>query len=88
MVDHMGEPIPSTGFASSQIRRAHQDGVKTPLTDYLEHGFEFCIVAGSYGWFRLGTCGRGFSGSGVVRIWTRAERAARKIGSGGAFSAT
>jgi len=28
----MGEPIPSTGFASSQIRRAHQDGVKTPLT--------------------------------------------------------
>jgi hypothetical protein len=30
MVDHMCEPILSRGFASSQLRRAHQDGVKTP----------------------------------------------------------
>src|SRR5512139_2367091 len=32
MVDHMCEPISSTGIASSRLRRAPQDGVKTSLT--------------------------------------------------------
>jgi hypothetical protein len=32
MFDHMCEPIPSTGLASSQLRSAHQDGGKTSLT--------------------------------------------------------
>src|SRR6185369_14866446 len=34
MVDHVCEPISSTGLASSRLRRAPQDGVKTPLTDH------------------------------------------------------
>jgi branched-chain amino acid transport system substrate-binding protein len=39
MVDHMCEPTSSTGFASSQLRRAPQDGVKTSLTLYMQlHG--------------------------------------------------
>jgi hypothetical protein len=32
MIDHMCEPISSTGLASSRLRRAPQDGVKTSLT--------------------------------------------------------
>src|SRR5688572_26754219 len=32
MVDHVCEPISSTGLASSRLRRAPQDGVKTSLT--------------------------------------------------------
>jgi hypothetical protein len=34
MVDHVCEPISSTGLASSRLRRAPQDGVKTSLTLY------------------------------------------------------
>jgi hypothetical protein len=33
MVDHVCEPISSTGLASSRLRRAPQDGVKTSLTE-------------------------------------------------------
>src|SRR5882762_1323524 len=32
IVDHVCEPIPSIGLASSRLRRAKQDGVKTSLT--------------------------------------------------------
>jgi hypothetical protein len=32
MVDHICEPILSTPFASSELRRPPQDGGKTPLT--------------------------------------------------------
>jgi hypothetical protein len=35
MVDHVCEPISSTGLASSQLRRKPQDEVKTSLTAYL-----------------------------------------------------
>jgi hypothetical protein len=36
MVDHICEPIPSTPFASSELRRPPQDGGKTPLTVHRE----------------------------------------------------
>src|SRR4029077_12017139 len=35
MVDHVCEPISSTGLASSRLRRAPQDAVKTSLTIFL-----------------------------------------------------
>jgi hypothetical protein len=35
MVDHICEPFSAGGLASSQLRRAQQDGAKTPLTAYL-----------------------------------------------------
>src|SRR6266508_3920936 len=37
MVDHICEPILSTPFASSQLRRPPQDEGKTPLTPDVEH---------------------------------------------------